>query len=475
MNVNHSPIMCTDSYKLTHWRQYPPDTTKIYSYWESRGGKFPEIVGAPLLTYFIDKFLRFEFICDFITAGPDNNELYKHCKLLRRHFGGQDYFNHDGWERLAKYICDNDKLPIRIKAVPEGMIVPVSNVLMTIENTHPDFYWLPNYLETVFCQLWYPATVATLSREIKKVIKKYLVETGTPETVNFKLHDFGFRGATSLETAMIGGASHLINFQGTDTLPAIDFIQTIYGDTDMPAFSVAAAEHSTITSWEKAHEVDAYQNMLDVYPDDAIISIVADSYDVFSACTNIFGNTLKYKILSRKGTVVIRPDSGSPVATVLEVLERLKQTFGGTENEKGYFVLPPQVRVLQGDGIDKEIIENILMTMKNRGYSADNIVFGMGGALLQKVDRDTQKFAFKCSYAEVNGVGRPVFKDPVTDTGKRSKKGRLKLIREHGTDKIVTVPEDHAGEDLLVTYYDSDPNTPLFKTTFEEIRNRTEI
>jgi nicotinamide phosphoribosyltransferase len=263
---------------------------------------------------------------------------------------------------------------------------------------------------------------------MRKVVLKYLEATGTPELIDFKVHDFGYRGSTSEESAGIGGSAHLVNFMGTDTMAALRLARDYYGEP-MAGFSIPAMEHSTVTSWGRGGEKAAYENMLDRFPT-GIIAAVSDSYDVYNACSNIWGKELKDKVLARDGVLVIRPDSGEPADVVLNVLDLLGKAFGTTTNSKGYLVLPPQVRVIQGDGIDLDMIGCILGAMKYHGWSADNIAFGSGGGLLQKVDRDTQKFAFKCSAAKINGEWRDVMKDPITDPGKRSKAGRLELLKE---------------------------------------------
>jgi nicotinamide phosphoribosyltransferase len=215
-------------------------------------------------------------------------------------------------------------------------------------------------------------------------------------------------------------------------------------------FSIPAAEHSTITSWGRENEVVAYENMLDQYPE-GLVAVVSDSYDIYNACASLWGGVLKEKILNRKGTLVVRPDSGIPKDIVLEIVTILGEKFGYTTNEKGYKVLHPNIRVIQGDGVDYVSIGEILDNLKNAGWSADNIAFGMGGALLQKLDRDTQKFAFKCSAALINGQEIEVYKDPITDQGKKSKRGRLKLVQtETG---FVTKNQHEEGKDCLVPVF----------------------
>jgi nicotinamide phosphoribosyltransferase len=293
-------------------------------------------------------------------------------------------------------------------------------------------------------------TVATQSRAMKDIIVANLKETGDPTQYAFKLHDFGFRGSTCPEAAGIGGSAHLVNFMGTDTLVALTVLRRYYA-AKMAGFSIPAAEHSTITSWGQEHEVDAFRNMLTAFPK-GIVAVVSDSYDIFNACENLWGDELREQILHRDGVLVVRPDSGHPPTIVVRVLDILGQRFGYTLNAKGFKVLDPHVRVIQGDGIDIVMLQTILDAMKATGWSGDNIAFGSGGGLLQKVNRDTLKCAFKCCAILRNGEWINVMKDPITDPGKRSKAGRLILIRDGDTYKTVK-EEDTLLPNVLETVY----------------------
>jgi nicotinamide phosphoribosyltransferase len=446
-------MLLTDSYKISHYKQYPPNTSSVYSYFESRGGKFDDI------TFFGLQFLLRNYL-EGVVVTKEKIDQAEH--LYNQHFGDASLFYRAGWEHILN--AHGGKLPVRIMAVPEGVSIPVHNALITVENTDPACFWLTNFLETLLVQVWYGSTVATQSRAIKKLILQYLEQTGNPELISFKLHDFGFRGVSSVESASIGGAAHLVNFKGTDTVAALSFIQQYYNTNEVFGFSIPASEHSTITSWGRENEAKAYNNMLTQYSK-GLVAIVSDSYDIYNACEKLYGEVLKDKILNREGTLVVRPDSGEPKEVVLKVVSILGEKLGYTTNAKGYKVLNPHIRVIQGDGVNYESITEILETLKANGWSADNIGFGMGGALLQKLDRDTQKFAFKCSCATVDGEDRDVFKDPVTDPGKRSKKGRLKLVKEGSGYKTVTQGEP--GEDVLETVFE---NGELKKQyTFNEV------
>jgi nicotinamide phosphoribosyltransferase len=310
--------------------------------------------------------------------------------------------------------------------------VPVKNVLATIENTDPECFWLTTWLETALLRaVWYGTTVATQRYTIKQVILDYLERTGDPTTIDFKLHDFGARGVSSMESAGIGAAAHLVNFMGTDTISGVLYAREYYG-AGIAGFSIPASEHSTITSWGREGEVDAYRNMLNNFATPgSILAVVSDSYDIYNAAENLWGGELRQQVIDSGATVVIRPDSGDPVEVNRRLVEILGEKFGYTVNSKGFKVLN-NVRLIQGDGINELTVRSILGAFMAMGWSADNIAFGMGGALLQIVDRDTQKFALKASAACINGTWVDVQKDPVTDPGKKSKKGRVELWESGG-------------------------------------------
>ncbi len=472
-------LLLTDSYKPTHWKQIPKGTTILRSYLESRGGKFDNTLffglQIPIKKYLTGK---------VVTLSKINR-----AKLFWDAHLGPGHFNLDGW----MHILDkhNGHLPVVIKAVPEGTSIPTKNVLLTIENTDPEVPWLTNYLETLILQIWYPITVGTLSREVKKVLAKYLVKTSTHNEegiraiLNFMLHDFGFRGASSVESAGIGAAAHIINFRGTDTVEGILLAQEYYNTLEMLAFSIPASEHSTITSWTEPFEVKAFENMLDQFPT-GLVACVSDSYDIIRACRDHWGTTLRDKILSRDGRLVIRPDSGDPVQTLKLIFNILWEKFGGTINDKGFKVLDPRIRVIQGDGVNYESIIEILDMMVEEKFSVENIAFGMGGALLQKVDRDTQKFAIKCSSIVVNGEEVDVQKNPIeinekgerVQSFKKSKSGQLKLVRNvdlyNNSDEYETV--EHCKDfsnDFLVKVFEN--GELLVDYNFQEVRDRAEV
>lgn len=459
-NLLFSIIMDSDSYKTSHWMQYPPGTEYVSSYLESRGGMFDETIVFGGM-YLIKKNLLGRVV---------THEMIDVAKaIIVPHMGGNpDLFNEAGW----RYIVDqhDGHVPLEISMIPEGTRIKTHNAIMQVVNTDPKCYWLVNYMETMLMRMWYPTTVATLSHELKNIILPYLEGTGTPENIDFMVQDFGSRGSTSKESAAIGASAHAVNFKGSDTMVALPLLIKYYKALEMPFFSVPAAEHSTITSWGMAFELDAIRNLLTKYPS-GIVSVVSDSFDIFNACKEIFGTQLKDLVSSRDGVVVIRPDSGDIISTILKCLDILSDRFGYEVNSKGYKVLPKFVRLLQGDGMNIHTVRSLFRALKDAGWSADNLAcVGMGGKLLQSVDRDTLKFAFKCSAICVNGEWHDVWKDPVTDPGKASKRGRLAVTYYGGRNGFRTVTKHdkrHFGDRLEVVFRDG----KLIKEyTFAEIR-----
>lgn len=458
-----NPILNTDSYKASHFLQYPPEASAMFSYIESRGGRYDRT-----LFYGLQMMLK-EYLCRPITA-----QMIDEAKAFFAAHG--EPFNEAGWRYIVERY--DGYLPVRIRAVPEGSVVPTHNVLATVECDDPQVFWLASYLETMLLRIWYPVTVATQSWHLRKTIRAYLAKSSDDlSQLPFKLHDFGARGVSSAESAAIGGSAHLVSFMGSDTVLGVVAANRYYNEP-MAAFSVPAAEHSTITSWGRERETDAYRNMIAQFgKPGAIVSVVSDSYDLFAAL-KVWGTELKQSVIDSGGTLVIRPDSGDPLTIVLQTMRALEESFGSTLNGKGRSVLN-NVRVIQGDGVNAESIEAILAALDEAGYSADNIVFGMGGALLQQINRDTQRFAMKCSAMKLGDAWHDVCKDPVTDVGKRSMKGRLTLLRHRrsGEYRTVTLPlawDDRTvesdWEDALVTVFEA--GRLLVDTSFAEVRAR---
>lgn len=464
MENDFNICLATDSYKIWHWKGYLPDTENNYGYLEARNGaKFNKTVVFGL-QYILKKYLEGKVVT--------KEKIEEADKQMKEHLG-EGFFNRKGWEHiLEKY---DGVLPVRICCVPEGTPVDVNNVLMTVELTanDPEICWLTNFLESILLHVWYPMTVATLSREIKILIKDYMLKTcDNLDSLDFKMQDFGFRGVSSYESAQIGGAAYMVSFKGSDNVPALMIPQKYYHFEGMPAYSVAATEHSIMTARGEEHEWEVVQWVLNKTPK-GILSMVIDSYD-YERFIEKCGTRFKNQILAREGTTVFRPDSGDPVTVTLRCLDLLKKHFDGYINSKGYFVLNDKVRLLWGDGIDYDGIRNILFAMKNHGYSTDCMAcFGMGGGLLQKVNRDTQRMAFKSSAQFYDGAWHDVWKKP-KDITKASKRGRLALVRKtHG--QFVTVPEDEQYSDLNWLYPVFENGKIIREYTFEEVRKNAAL
>ncbi len=455
-------IIDTDSYKASHYLQYPTNTTLVHSYLESRGTErnWDSTVFFGL-QYILKRFFTEKFTLEMVEEARD---------LIAKH--GVP-FNYEGWKSLVEK--HNGKLPLRVRAVAEGTVVPLHNALMTVENTDAEFYWLTSWFETQLMRIWYPITVSTQSFYIKKNFYKFLQETAdnADAEINFKIHDFGSRGVSSQETAAIGGAAHLVNFLGSDTMSALLLHRDFY-NSEIAGFSIPAAEHSTITSWGRENEIDAYRNMLKHFAKPgATVAVVSDSWNIYEAVEKIWGEHLKQEVIDSGATVVIRPDSGDPIEVVSKITNILADKFGVTTNSKGYKVLK-NVRVIQGDGVNEDSVNEILQKLKDEGFSASNIAFGIGGSLLQKVNRDTLKFAYKCSAIVVENELREVYKQPITDAGKISKKGRLDLIKdangEFQTVKLSDIETISAENSQLRTVYEN--GELLIDDSLDKIRLR---
>ena len=453
-------ILNTDSYKTSHYEQYPDGTTMVNSYIEARGSSDPTITKSVFFGLQM-------FIKEYLQTPVTMADVEEAREVLEAH--GVP-FNEEGW----KYIVTehNGYLPIEIDAAPEGTPIDLQNVLVQVRNTDPNVPWLTSYVETMLLRaVWYPTTVATNSWMIKQELKRYAHKSGSDSDVSFKLHDFGARGVSSLESAGIGRLAHLVNFAGTDTLAAIMAGREYYNEP-MAGFSIPASEHSTITVWGEDNEAQAYANMLTKFArPGSLLACVSDSYDIYNAASNLWGGKLKQQLLDSGATLVVRPDSGDPTIVPVEIIERLMEKFGYTTNTAGYKVLPESIRVLQGDGINIDSIKEIIANMDDRKLALDNIAFGMGGALLQHMNRDTLQFAMKASYATINGNGQDVYKRPVGDKGKASKRGVLSL--NQGGGRFFTRQRwDAVGDNVLRPVYRN--GELLTEQDFADVRARSE-
>lgn len=469
--MNHmNPIVRTDSYKASHFKQYPPGSAFVTSYIEPRWNKDRSI----------DEVVFFGLQAFLESLQPITLQDVYEAELLFTAHG--EPFNRADW---LKIVEDYDgKLPIKIYALPEGTVHGFGVPQVQVTNTDPRFPWLTSYVETMLVRaVWYPSTVASVSRSIKKKIANYLEKTSDDPNwktniLPFRLHDFGSRGASSSETAVLGGMAHLVNFMGSDTVEALVGARRFY-NAEMAGYSIPASEHSTITTWGKDGEADAYRNMIRQFGGNGkIFACVSDSYDLWNAIDNIWGTQLHDEVVNNGGVLVVRPDSGDPVTVVLQAITKLGDKFGYTVNSKGYKVLAPCVRLIQGDGVNLKLIVEILDVLVDNGWAAENIAFGMGGALLQNVNRDTLGYAMKANNLVLTNEqgniveSRPVFKNPVIDHGKASKAGIQAVVERDG--KIIAVPATDANdEDMLgLVFHNGDI---VRRTSWEFVKARAEI
>lgn len=470
--MNKNLLLCTDVYKLGHMQQYPEGTNKVYSYLTARSDK--EI---PYTVFFGLQYYLKEYLMTPVTHADVEEAIKYRTQIL----GPCPDDVIQKWKKLA----DLGYIPLEIKAVEEGTVMPCKNVLMTVTNTHDDFYWLVGYAESLLLKVWNTITVASYSKKLHNLTKKFTDETSDSGfLLPFMVHDFGYRGVSSEETAALSGAAHLVNFLGTDTIPAVKFINQYYTPTtDGPiGLSVPASEHSVMCAFGKENEFEAFANMLALYPT-GIVSIVSDTYNLWNVLTN-FASQLKTQINTRDGKVVFRPDSGDPELIICGnpdapsgtpefkgAVRLLDEMFGSTKNSKGYKELNPKVGLIYGDGMYYERYERILNKLKEMGYANTNLVIGVGGLLLQQHSRDDQGFAFKATYCEINGKPREIVKDPITDHGKKSHKGLMMLTQKNGvymTHDQVTPKQEKEG--LLTTVFKD--GKLLRDFSIEQVRER---
>ncbi len=407
----------------------------MYSYLESRGGVYDELIfcGLKPILMALEKAVTYE-------------EIQEANAFAKQH--GVP-FNLEGW--LHIWNTYSGKLPIEIKALPEGSRVPTSVPMLTIRNTDPKCVWLTSYLETLLLRVWYPITVATRIDGMKQKLKPYFEQTSDSGEVSpFAILDFSSRGVTCLEQSQIGGFAYLLHFLGSDNIPAVDWTNRIY-NSEMSGFSVPATEHSIMCSFGEENELESFEYLIDnMGQEGGILSVVSDTWDIFRATERWV--TLRQKIFDKNITLVVRPDSGEIEEVLPRILETLKEGFGYEVNSKGYMVLR-NVKVLWGDGINEHTGTLPFEIAENMSISADSIITGSGGGLMQQnIDRDTAKFAIKGSNVIVNGKSIPISKDPVTDHGKRSKSGKFVVHRDR-QGLSWTNEEDAFDEDVLETVF----------------------
>lgn len=478
-----NPLLLTDGYKVDHRRQYPKGTTLVYSNWTPRNSRLQAVDKVVFfgLQYFIKKYILHDFDTYFFKQ-PKEKVVQQYARRINNYLGE----NLVGTKHIED-LHDLGYIPMVFKALPEGSEVPVRVPMFTMYNTLPDFFWLTNYFETLLSAvIWMPCTSATIAKQYRKILDKYALETSSvPEFVNWQGHDFSMRGMAGIEAAVTSASGHLLSFTGTDTIPAIDFLEEYYNansDVDLIGASVAATEHSVMCMGTNEGELETFKRLItEVYPN-GIVSIVSDTWDLWKVLTEYLP-ALKNEIISRNGKVVIRPDSGDPVDiicgnpqanSIIEqkgVIELLWDVFGGNINEKGFKELIPQIGAIYGDSITIERATQICERLKLKGFVSTNIVLGIGSFTYQYNTRDTFGFAMKATYGEVNGVGLEIYKDPITDDGtKKSAKGLMKIVKENNDFKLLDGVswEDEKQGELKEVFRDG---KLLIDLSLNEIRN----
>ncbi|MDP5231192.1 MAG: nicotinate phosphoribosyltransferase [Cellulophaga sp.] len=478
-----NPLLLTDGYKVDHRRQYPEGTTVVYSNWTPRKSRIDGVDEVVFfgLQYFIKKYILEDFETYFFKQ-PKAKVVAEYARRINNYLGE----NKVGTQHIED-LHDLGYIPMVIKALPEGASVPIRVPMFTMYNTLPEFFWLTNYFETlVSAVVWMPCTSATIAKQYRKILDKYASETSSiPEFVDWQGHDFSMRGMAGIEASLISACGHLLSFSGTDTIPAVDFLEKYYNansDTELIGGSVSATEHSVMCMGTMNDEIGTFKRLIcEVYPN-GIVSIVSDTWDLWKVLTEYIPQ-LKSEILNRNGKVVIRPDSGDPVDIICGnpkgkteaekkgVVELLWDTFGGQKNKHGYKELDSHIGAIYGDSITLERATQICERLKAKGFASTNVVLGIGSYTYQYNTRDTFGFAMKATYGEVNGEGREIFKDPITDDGtKKSAKGLIKITLENDSYELhdqVTWDEEGKGA-LKEVFRDG---KLLVDSSLSEIRN----
>lgn len=471
-----------DGYKLGHPQQYPDKTEYVQSNFTPRTTRIPgqEFVIAFGFQRFLDRYMNFD---NFFAADID-----KVADRYTRRVNGYLGPNTIGQDNV-RALHDLGYVPIRFSGVPEGTHVPLNVPMLLIENTHPDFGWLVNFFETLLsCEIWLPCTSATRAYRFREILERYAVKTGSPvEFIDWQGHDFSMRGMAGLDAAKLSGMGHLLFFTGTDTIPAIDDVEDYYGeglaDDYLIGGSVPATEHSVMCAGGELSELETFRRLFNIYPT-GIVSVVSDTWDYFNVLTNIL-HELHDEVMERDGKLVVRPDSGDPVKIVVGdpdapvgspeyrgTIEILWDEFGGTLTETGHKMLDSHIGCIYGDSITEERAEAILEGLEAKGFASANMVFGVGSFTYQYVTRDTFGFAMKATWAQIDGVGHDLFKDPKTDDGsKKSAKGRLAVLDVEGTLTLVNqASAEQEAESVLTTIWED--GKFVRRDNFETIRSR---
>lgn len=498
-----NPMFATDGYKLDHRRQYPAGTEYVYSNWTARGSRISGIDNVIFvgLQMAIQKRFMESFQTDFFDR-PVTEVVDEYQKMLDSYIGPNDI----GTDHI-RALHDLGYIPLRFKALPEGTPVPLRVPMLTVENTHPDFFWLTNYFETILsAELWQVMTSATTAGHIRRLLDKWAVKTtGSTDGVGFQGHDFAMRGMSGLESSITSAIGHLVHFTGTETVPVLSEIRKYYRVDGFLAGTVPATEHSVMCAGGDDNEAETFKRLMGIYPS-GILSVVSDTWDYWNVLTDLLP-AMKDTIMARDGKLVVRPDSGDPADIICGTkgerwadghsynkesyarkfgegvtpeekgsIEVLWETFGGTVNEQGFKVLDPHIGLIYGDAMNYDRIDDICSRLEAKGFASTNVVFGIGSFNYQYQTRDTFGFAMKATNVTINGDEKAIFKDPKTDSGlKKSLKGRVVVIKDEDGDLIAVdevnpkgTPEMLLDHDLLETVWED--GKFLKEYTFDEVR-----
>jgi nicotinamide phosphoribosyltransferase len=490
-----NPLFLTDGYKTGHNKMYPKGTTLVYSNFTPRSNKYAPKGCDHVVSFgqqMVMQQIHEAFQKDFFSQ-PKDVVCGQMKGELSMYLGTEYDVTH--FEKLH----DLGYLPIAVKSLPEGTMIPIKVPVLTIYNTHPDFYWLTNYLETILSNLlWKPMTSATIAHQYRKVLSGWMRKTDPANAwfIDWQGHDFSMRGMDSAEAVISSGLGHLTSFSGTDSLPAIYGARKYYGAEGFVAGSVPATEHSVMCAGGKEDEADTFRRLLNTYPK-GILSVVSDTWDLWKVCTEHVV-TLKEEILARDGKLVIRPDSGDPVdilcgfdkpdalyrnpidarkyhasdAEAKGVIELLWDVFGGTVNEQGYKVLDPHIGAIYGDSITIDRADEICRRLEAKGFASTNVVLGIGSFTYQYNTRDTFGFAMKATYCEIDGEGREIFKDPITDDGTKKSATGLLCVTKHNENGYMLVDrvswEAEGNGELQLIYKDGEFHNTTDLTTIRQ-------
>lgn len=484
--TNHlSTMLLCDFYKISHRQMYPKKTELVYSTWTPRASRVKgvdKVIHFGTQAFIKDKLITF-FNQNFFQK--DKELIIKEYKRIIKHTLG----TLDPETKHIEDLHDLGYLPLLIKALPEGISIPLRVPMLTIENTDSRFFWLTNFIETwMSCELWQASTSATIAYEYKKILTKAALETvGETSFVQFQGHDFSMRGMSSLQSAISSGMGHLLSFVGTDTIPAIQAAEFLYNanvETDLIGTSIPATEHSIQCAY--GDDTEYLTKMIEEVHPTGMISVVSDGYDFWDVIGRVIPS-LKEKILKRNGKLVIRPDSGDPVSIIcgdvkgktelerMGAIEALWNIFGGTITEKGYKLLDSHIGLIYGDAITLLRAQEIVTRLKEKGFASINAVFGIGSYTYQYNTRDTFGFALKSTLCVIDGKEKQIYKDPKTDDGiKKSQKGRVAVILSAEGYKLLDglSLNDFIYGDLLEPVFKN--GSLLKEQSFNEIRRRAQ-